>query len=176
MRKLCILLVVLLFGVSAPAWADFLVVDVDIANGLTDSNATYWVGPDINNEIGNDQLLNANEVTEGTWLAALLGSTTPKVALDRDLFADPTPTSLDYNPGFRWTYAVVKWNGFWSAYQDDGDFRLEVPTVGAYRNGISHVTFFDGEGTPIPEPATMLLFGTGLVGLAGLGRRKLFKK
>jgi len=32
-----------------------------------------------------------------------------------------------------------------------------------------------GEASPVPEPTTLVLLGSGLVGLAGLGRKK-FKK
>ena len=38
---------------------------------------------------------------------------------------------------------------------------------------ISHFTGYNPAGSPVPEPATLLLLGTGLVGLASFGRKKL---
>ena len=43
-----------------------------------------------------------------------------------------------------------------------------------------HVQAFADEGSEsflnIPEPATMMLLGVGLIGMAGIGRRMFFKK
>lgn len=59
-------------------------------------------------------------------------------------------------------YDIGDWNG-----KDDIDMTGFWPGTGA----ISHVQIV-GAPNPVPEPATMLLFGAGLAALAGVSRRK----
>lgn len=52
------------------------------------------------------------------------------------------------------------------------------PTSGTWDTGdkdLSHLTLYARGETPIPEPGTLLLLGTGLMGVAALGRKKFRK-
>jgi len=58
-------------------------------------------------------------------------------------------------------------------YHDIDIFFAERHTV---QSGFQLNFFSDLEPSPVPEPATMLLLGSGLIGLAGYGKRKSLKK
>lgn len=61
--------------------------------------------------------------------------------------------------------SMLRFEGVYSEGQVFSDNWFAVSEIQAY-----------GPSTAVPEPATMLLLGSGLIGLAGYGRKKFFKK
>jgi len=84
--------------------------------------------------------------------------------------------------GFEWTgriwYSIKASNGF-GLYEtgltklEERRYEIAWDITDWTANGLSHFSLWTEEGSaPIPEPATMLLFGTGLVGIAALRLRR----
>ena len=57
----------------------------------------------------------------------------------------------------------------------NGDMRIGMHLISIGEEENPPSDSFVNNPNPIPEPATMLLIGSGLIGLAGFGRKKFFK-
>jgi hypothetical protein len=83
-------------------------------------------------------------------------------------------TILDFDDPY--TGAFSDTESWWGTIDPDGDewYTLELVAM-INASGPGQTSSFDIGVSPVPEPATMLLIGTGLIGIAGIGRKKFFK-
>jgi hypothetical protein len=141
-------------GADAAAWGETFSVGSWTNSGTATMDWTSFLFSDPVDTFGNTVLAFARTVTGN--------------ALSFNAASWPTFTfTLDLSDSTSWYTGTPGDLVFWfGGYMVNSATDIEADTVGRLQGNMVL------EGQPVPEPATMLLFGAGLAGLAAVGRRK----
>jgi hypothetical protein len=176
-HKLGIALAILALAISVSATPIALTTSLTLppANAGDGTIQTWLIG-----------VINTYNTVHGTSLSTAVVGSHPDVKVNQGGSAPSGyPTfgagllSIDLPANLN-DYLVLHWGGSGGGVYQAFDLTTIPETLDTFnapgRNGLSSYSFY-GEAIrpPVPEPSTLLTLGSGILGLAGLARKRLFR-